>query len=189
VVHCFAETGVYYFLFPVCMNTNAIIAIIVVIILAVGAYFLFMKPAATPAPTPTPTDTTAVATTSDTSAPATGENSAGLSASVSVGAPVVVNYTSSGFSPKSVTIKRGQAVTFVNKSGASMWVASNEHPNHTDYDGTSRTTHCAAGYTGPAPFDECGAGNSFTFTFDKAGSFPYHNHAGPEDTGMVVVTQ
>jgi plastocyanin len=70
-----------------------------------------------------------------------------------------------------------------------MWVASDEHPTHTEYDGTSRTTHCAAGYTGPKPFDECVPGTSYSFTFDKAGTYEYHDHLSASHTGKITVTE
>lgn len=68
-----------------------------------------------------------------------------------------------------------------------MWVASDPHPAHDNYDGTSGSQHCAAGYTGAAPFDQCSAGDSFTFTFDKAGKWGYHNHAAHQDQATVIV--
>ena len=68
-----------------------------------------------------------------------------------------------------------------------MWIGSNVHPTHTDYDGTSRTTHCAPGYSGPAPFDQCGTGTTYSFTFTKAGTYQYHNHVASQNTGTVVV--
>ncbi len=98
-----------------------------------------------------------------------------------------VTYTSAGFSPKSVTIAKGGTVTFVNQAGSAMWVASDPHPVHTSYDGTSRSQHCAAGYTGPKPFDQCSGTGNFTFTFDKAGSFGYHNHSNDNDAGTIIV--
>ncbi len=92
-------------------------------------------------------------------------------------APVVekteVDYTDSGFSPASVTIKKGQTVNFVNKSSSQMYVASNPHPIHTDYPG----------------FDELSAGDSYSFTFDKVGTWGYHNHINPAQKGSVVVTE
>ena len=68
-----------------------------------------------------------------------------------------------------------------------MWVASDEHPSHTGYDGTSRTEHCAANYTGPAAFDQCGSGSQYSFTFNKTGAFDFHNHAAAQFTGTIIV--
>lgn len=120
----------------------------------------------------------------------TSGTSVGVGAGVSVGsAPMTatVTYTSSGFSPSPVTIAKGGTVTFVDQGGQPMWVASNAHPVHSGYDGTSRGTHCAAGYIGEKPFDECGSGSSYSFTFGKTGTWGYHNHIGSEEGGTVVV--
>jgi plastocyanin len=100
-----------------------------------------------------------------------------------------VTYTSSGFSPASVTIKQGGTVTFVNQGGGSMDIASDPHPNHNGYDGTSRNTHCAPSFSGAKPFDQCRAGASFSFTFTKVGSWGYHNHLNEADGGVVNVVQ
>jgi len=162
---------------------KAVIAIIVVIILAAGAYALLHTPSAS-APAQT-TSTTVVATTTDTT---TGDDvSAG--GTVNVRTPVTVTYDGTSFSPKTVTIKVGQSVTWVNQSTSGMWIASNPHPVHTGYDGTTEAQHCAPGYTGAAPLDECGEKSSFTFTFNKVGTWGYHNHEGAEDGGTVIVTQ
>ena len=105
------------------------------------------------------------------------------------GAPMqaTVVYSASGFSPSSITVAKGGTVTFVNQGGGSMWVASAPHPAHTGYDGTSRETHCATGYSGAKPFDQCAAGGSFSFTFTKTGTFTYHNHANAGMTSTVAV--
>ncbi len=103
-----------------------------------------------------------------------------------LGANTVV-YADGGFTPQTITIKKGQSVNFVSQTGNPMWVATNPHPAHTGYDNTSLSTHCAAGYSGPAPFDECQSGQSYTFKFDKAGTWDYHNHLLANDGGTVVV--
>ncbi len=170
------------------MDTKYITGIVVVIVVLVGGYFFFVKPGTAPVTNPeTAGGNSAPLETTNPGA----QNDPGLGASVgvSVGTPVTVTYTDSGFSPKSVTIKKGQSVTWVNKSSRAMWIGSASHPDHTGYDGTSRAAHCAAGYTGPAPFDECGAGTSYTFTFNEVGTWGYHNHAGAQDMGVVIVTE
>lgn len=166
---------------------KTIVAIIVVLILAGGAYALFHNRAAAPATTVTTSATEVVATTTDTSNNA--NVSASADASVNVGTPVTITYDGTSFSPASVTIKQGQSVTFVNKSSSSMWVASDPHPIHNGYDGTTRDEHCAPGYTGPAPFDECSTATSYTYTFTKVGSWGYHNHANHAAAGTITVTQ
>ncbi len=95
----------------------------------------------------------------------------------------VVTYTDSGFSPATITVKKGDTVTFRNDSTAPMWVAANPHPVHTGYP-------VGGGCIGSA-FDECAGadpGSSWSFTFDQVGSWGYHNHRRASDQGTVVVT-
>lgn len=85
-----------------------------------------------------------------------------------------VIHTTAGFSPNSMTIKKDETVTFTNQSDDLMWVASAPHPQHTDY---------------PA-FDEKQSvprGGIYTFTFDKAGTWKYHNHLNPTRYGTIIV--
>jgi len=111
-------------------------------------------------------------------APATsGTESAGTQGSSTAGqqqqTPTVA-YNDQGFTPAVLTVKAGTAVTFVNQSSGTMWVASNPHPTHTDLPG----------------FDEHTAvpnGGTYTYTFVKAGTWGYHNHVNPSDGGTVVV--
>jgi plastocyanin len=101
----------------------------------------------------------------------------------------VVNYTDSGFEPSTVEIERGETVQFVDLSGTPMWVGSNNHPRHTKYDGSSTREHCENGEAvNESVFDQCSAGETYSFTFDKTGEFGYHNHQGPRDSGTVVVS-
>lgn len=91
-----------------------------------------------------------------------------------VKAGATVDYTDSGFSPKSITVKVGDTVTWTNKSGGPIWIASNPHPTHTDLPG----------------FDELGSaknGETYSYTFAKAGSWKYHNHMNAVDGGVVIV--
>jgi plastocyanin len=86
----------------------------------------------------------------------------------------IVHYTASGFNPKTIEIKRGEAIKFVNDTNQSIWVATNDHPTHTLYPG----------------FDQgksAGKGGTFIFTFTEAGSWKYHNHNKPSDQGTIVV--
>lgn len=155
------------------------IVIAVLIVLAAGWYIL--KGTTVQAPT----------VMEQTVPEGTAGGTATSSAPAQVMSTAVVTYTSQGFSPASITVKQGTTVSFVNQSSESVWVASGVHPAHTLYDGTDRATHCAAGYTGPTPFDECQPGQpgtTYTFTFTKAGTWKYHNHLDPSDTGSVTVT-
>ena len=102
----------------------------------------------------------------------------------------VVTLTDNGFSPTSITIARGETIRFVNDSSRNMWVGADEHPTHTEYDGTSTREHCANGMNTGASFDQCTAvakGAFWDYTFEKSGTFGYHNHVGASNTGTVVV--
>ena len=98
-----------------------------------------------------------------------------------------VALTSSGFTPRTITVPRGGVVTWVNEGGASMWVASAAHPSHAVYGNTTRNEHCASGYTGAVPFDQCDNGTRYSFTFEQAGTWQYHNHLDASQTGTVIV--
>lgn len=84
-----------------------------------------------------------------------------------------VTLTSSGFQPQTLTVKAGTTVTFVNKSGATATVNSAVHPTHTLFP-----------FLNLGSFDD---GQSLQVTFDKTGTFTYHNHLVPSQTGEVVV--
>ena len=144
-------------------TTGSIIAVIVVLL---GGWYLFFR-----APAGAPT----------VQAPETsGETSS---------SNVTVAYSGEGFSLASATVPLGATVTFVNRSGDQMWVGSSMHPDHVSYDGTTRAEHCIAGYSGPVPFDQCAAGDTFSFTFTKAGTWRYHNHANAAHFGSIIVTE
>lgn len=85
-----------------------------------------------------------------------------------------VSYTDRGFVPATLTVKQGAVVTFINQSSGSMWVASNPHPVHTLYPGFDEKASVAKG-------------GSYSFTFEKIGSHPYHNHLHPGNQGTIVV--
>lgn len=99
---------------------------------------------------------------------------------------VTVEYTSSGFQPSTVRVQQGGTVTWVNNnSGQGMWVGSDRHPSHTQYDGTSESQHCSGGSSDT--FDQCSTGDRYSFTFEKTGEWSYHNHRLQAHGGTVVV--
>lgn len=96
-----------------------------------------------------------------------------------------VTYGNSGFRPKTVTIEKNETVVWEsNNSG--MWVASNEHPIHTEYSDTELSKHCQRG-TGNNAFDQCTSGDRYYFTFEKEGTWEYHNHLDTSAEGKVIV--
>ncbi len=93
-----------------------------------------------------------------------------------------IQYNGSSFSPKLVTVKKGETVTFVNNGKNPMWVASAMHPTHTVYP----TKGGCLGST----FDACRGyepGSSWSFTFDEVGTWGYHDHLNAGAFGKVVV--
>ncbi len=87
----------------------------------------------------------------------------------------VVSYTDNGYSPNQIRVKLGTRVTFKNEaSGSLMWTASNLHPTHTilpEFD----------------PLEGVASGQSYSFIFTKTGTWLYHNHLKPSDSGSVIV--
>lgn len=84
-----------------------------------------------------------------------------------------VTLTANGFSPASLTIKAGQTVTWVNKSGEAATVNSAPHPVHTAYP--------------PLNLGSFPDGGTLSLKFDKPGTYGYHNHLNPSERGTIVV--
>lgn len=162
-------------------KTIGIVAVVLIVI-ASGWYLLQGSSADTPPTTTTPTDQTSQTTgTSPSTATTT------TTTTTSTSGPTVV-LGDRGFTPASMTIPLGATVMFVNQSTGNMWVASAMHPTHMVYDGTSLSQHCPD-ITNSA-FDECegfATGNIFSFTFNKAGTWKYHNHVNASQFGTVIV--
>jgi plastocyanin len=127
--------------------------------------------------TETTTDAAPATTTSTTTTPSTTTGS-GTSVGVQVGEPTAKTYTveMSGdkFSPGSVTINAGDTVTFKNVGSNPHWPASAPHPTHTTYPEFD-------------PKHEIAAGQSWSFTFDKVGTWRYHDHLNSGVVGVIIV--
>lgn len=84
--------------------------------------------------------------------------------------------TADGFVPKEPTIAVGTVVTFSNTTGREYWPASDLHPSHAIYaDFDPRR---------PLQPDE-----TWTFTFDKVGSWGLHDHIRSYYTGLIHVVE
>ncbi len=86
----------------------------------------------------------------------------------------VVTYANGTFSPMVLTVPLGTMVTFHNGSLETVWVASNPHPTHTGYPAFDSKADVAAG-------------QDFSFTFNQRGTWGYHNHHNPKQSGTIVV--
>ncbi len=97
-----------------------------------------------------------------------------------------ITYSTSGYSPSVLTITKGDTVRFVNNGGLSMWTATDNHPSHTLYPG-SDINRCFEQGPGPDLFDQCEAGDEWSFRFNKEGEWGYHNHRRASHVGVIIV--
>ncbi|MBI2669505.1 hypothetical protein HYX14_06710 [Candidatus Woesearchaeota archaeon] len=99
-----------------------------------------------------------------------------------------VEITSSGFVPQAITINAGETVTWINAATINHWVASNPHPSHTGYPGSS-SSKCDTAEE-KTTFDACRrmeSGVKYSFTFTEKGLWGYHDHLNSGFRGTVVV--
>lgn len=99
---------------------------------------------------------------------------------------IVITITDSGFSPQELTVKVGDTVTWQNDASRGVWPASAFHPTHRNYPG-SDIEKCG---TDVEIFDSCGdiqPGDSWSFTFEEIGTWPYHDHSRASVFGRVIV--
>ncbi len=161
-----------------------IVAVIVVIIIAI---VVISWPNSTAAPThETASTTVEVSTSTPVSSPVktSGTSTVGSAAFKTV----IIDYTDAGFTTTSMTINSGDTVRWVNNSSHGMWIGSATHPTHTAYSGTTVAQHCPD--TSASAFDQCEStkkGTSFSFTFNKEGTWGYHNHVRASDYGKIIV--
>jgi len=80
------------------------------------------------------------------------------------------------FKPNTLTIKKGDKVTFVNEDNKSYWPASDIHPTHSLY----------PEFDSKKPVKK---GERWSIIFFKAGNWSYHDHINPAITGNIIVTE
>lgn len=85
-----------------------------------------------------------------------------------------VRYTNQGFVPTQLAVSVGTAVQFVNESDTAMWVASNDHPGHTNLPTFDQ-------------FSSSEKNSTYTYTFDQKGMWSFHDHLQPTFVGVVEV--
>jgi plastocyanin len=153
---------------------NAVVWVIIVIVVIALGWWLYSKNSSAPVTNPAMQD--------GTSAPIEQTRDEAAAEIIKV------TYTSAGFTPSEITILKGQTVQFVNNTSGDMWVASAIHPTHSVYSSTTLAQHCPDA-TGDA-FDECvGAapGTTWSFTFNKIGTWGYHDHLHASNFGKIIV--
>ena len=100
----------------------------------------------------------------------------------------IVEITANGFNPGSLTINKGEKITWVNKIDELSWPASAVHPSHTVYPG-SDIKKCKTSEK-DSIFDACKGlklDESYSFIFGETGKWAYHNHLNSDITGIVIV--
>lgn len=84
-----------------------------------------------------------------------------------------ITYTDSGFSPATITVTAGTAITVKNDSSSPLQFSSDPHPAHTDEEELNLST--------------LSPGKSSTFTVTETGTFGFHNHLDEDATGTLIV--
>lgn len=107
----------------------------------------------------------------------TATNTASNAATTPSSSSVIV--TARGFSPQGLSVQKGTTVTWTNGSGRQVYIAPDTHPSHTKYRGV---------------WDDDGKGDiangeTSSVTFGTVGTFTYHNHVNPSQTGTITVTE
>lgn len=88
----------------------------------------------------------------------------------------VITRTPDGYEPTDVTIHVGDTIMFKNESGTFHWPASNVHPTHTLYSDFD-------------PREPVAPGDTWSFTFMRAGTWGFHDHIRANLIGRIVVEE
>lgn len=102
----------------------------------------------------------------------------------------LITYRDTGFSPGFLMVKKGTKITFLNSSKNALWPASDLHPTHARYPGSSINL---CGTTEESLiFDSCHdipPGSLWSFTFNEIDVWGYHNHLQAGHLGTIRVVE
>ncbi len=84
-----------------------------------------------------------------------------------------IELTKTGFSPRIVTIKVNEGISWTNKSGVKATINSADHPTHKKFPEIN--------------LGEFGNNISLTHIFTKSGRYDFHNHYNPLQSGTIIV--
>lgn len=87
---------------------------------------------------------------------------------------VAVSVDDAGFSEETITVLAGTTIVFTNNGQGLHQIASDPHPTHTNVSGLDPKRGLATGET-------------FSFTFERAGTFTVHDHLAPSHKATIVV--
>ena len=82
--------------------------------------------------------------------------------------------TEDGFKPDTLTIAKGDTIEFSTERGTFFWPASDLHPTHLIYPEFD-------------PKDAIPKDKTWSFRFEKTGSWKFHDHLAPYFTGTIIV--
>lgn len=85
-----------------------------------------------------------------------------------------IKLTEDGFSPQTITITKGDTITFTTARDKPFWPASDLHPTHTIY----------PEFDPRKPIDP---DKSWSFRFDRVGEWRFHDHLSPLFRGVITV--
>ncbi len=161
------------------MNKNLVILAIVLVILIAGGLLAYNAYQANQTVQPTVNNSEGMITnTPPTDTPVVSQTTMEEGSPSAEGSPQqtknTVTISSTGFSPESITIKKGESVTWVNSDTTNHTVNSDNHPTHLLYPVLNK-----AGLIKPA--------ESKSVKFDQTGTFTYHDHLNAALVGKVIV--
>lgn len=86
----------------------------------------------------------------------------------------VITFDGKSYSASNLTIAVGDTVTWKNEGTSNFWPASNVHPSH----------NILPEFDADKPL---APGSEYSYTFDKAGSWPWHDHLRARLGGTITV--
>jgi plastocyanin len=157
------------------MNKKYFIGIAVVVLAILGVMFFGNRSAV--APGAPEGSTTEVGTTTTEYVPGAvssiKKTATPSAATMTKSGAYIVSYTTSGFNPVAITLKRGKSVHFVNNSNKAMRISA--------VDQNSQVFHELS------QEQSVGRGGTYDFTFLTAGNWYYMNRNNSADRGTIVV--
>ncbi len=145
------------------MSKNAVLVAAGILILIVGGWFL-MRPKQT---------STVIPQADVATDPSTESNAVTTDGATVEETGNGVTITTNSYSPKDITIKVGESVTWTNSDSIVHTVNSAVHPTHQVYP--------------PLNLDNIQPGDKKSLVFPTAGVYKYHDHLNPSLTGQVTV--
>lgn len=137
---------------------------LVVIAAVIFAVFAMNKDAAAPA-----------SETSDTVETQTTESETEVQSEVGATETATITFTNAGFTPGSLTVKKGATITVKNTSSTEVQFSSDDHPTH------RLNTEMNLKTLQP--------GESASFTAETVGTHGFHDHIDDSKTGTLIVTE